>query len=233
MSLLVPLYVHPAADPAAWRAAAGAARLLHGVVLNAADGPGAAPEPGYAAAAKLLRSAGVRVYGYVDTAYGRRPDREVLADVRRHRDWYGARAVFYDQAAADPGLLRRYRRLVRAARGCGMRAVALNPGTHPDPGYAVLADLVVTFEGPFAAYRTASVPRWTAEHPPERFCHLVHQVPAGLAHLVGRLAAARGARVHCAVGLSGANPWRGVPAALREGQPPRDGWPPRGPAPGS
>ncbi|MDJ0344971.1 spherulation-specific family 4 protein [Streptomyces sp. H10-C2] len=216
-SLLVPLYVHPAVDPGAWRTLVESADLLYGVVLNVADGPGTAPDPAFAAVAGELRAAGVRVLGYVDTAYGRRPTHAVLADLFHHSTWYGTDGVFLDQAASDGGLVGHYRRLARTARACGSQTVVLNPGVHPAPGYAQVADLLVTFEGSWATYRTAApVPAWTGTYPAERFCHLVYDVPAGLRGLVSRTARLRGAAVHCAVPGSGANPWQGVSSDLTD-----------------
>lgn len=211
-SLLVPLYVHPLVDPAAWRALEGAAPLLYGVVLNTADGPGSRPDPVFTAAAHRLRAAGVRLLGYVDTRYAERPRPAVLRDLRRHRAWYGTDGVFFDRAASDPGRLPYYRWLARAARWSGAPTVVLNPGVHPDPGYAGVADLLVTFEGSWADYRGAEVPAWTARHPAELFCHLVYDVPGGLGERVARTAAARGAAVHCAVPGGPPNPWRAAPA---------------------
>ncbi|MCX4820819.1 spherulation-specific family 4 protein [Streptomyces sp. NBC_01142] len=217
MTLLVPMYVHPAVDPAAWRALVAAAPRLYGVVLNIDDGPGTAPDPAFADAARALRAAGVRVLGYTDTDYGRRPARAVALDFERHRDWYATDGFFLDQVAPDPAGLRHYRRLARAARARGGRTVALNPGVHPAPGYASVADLLVTFEGNWDAYRTAPVaPAWTADHPPETFCHLVHGVPTRLCGLAARTAELRRAAVHCAVAGHGPNPWSALPPALRK-----------------
>ncbi len=210
--LLVPMYVHPAVDPAAWERLALHADRLHAVILNVADGPGTTREPSFAAAARDLRAAGVRLLGYVDTAYGERPAAEVTADAERHREWYGVDGCFLDQSASTASHLRHYRRLVRAIRRRGMETVALNPGVHPAPGYAEFADLLVTFEGDWHAYRTApAAPNWTAEHPPERFCHLVHGVPPALCALAARTARLRGAAVYCAVPGHGPNPWSQPP----------------------
>ncbi|NKI44466.1 spherulation-specific family 4 protein [Streptomyces physcomitrii] len=223
MTLLVPLYVHPAVDPAAWESVAEAPSRMYAVVLNAADGPGSSPDPAFAAAAGALRSAGVRVLGYVDTAYGRRPRREVLRDLERHRDWYGTEGCFLDRT--DPGAsgLRACRGLIRAARGRGARTVVLNPGVHPAPGYARAADLLVTFEGHWSTYLGSfTAPDWTTRHPPERFCHLVYGVPPALAGLAARTARERGAGVHCAAPGAGPNPWNRPPAL-----PPEDAVSPR------
>lgn len=212
--LLVPLYVHPAVDPGAWEALSAAAGRLYGVVLNTADGPGPRPDPAFTAAAALLRRAGVPLLGYVDTAYGTRPVRAVLRDVRRHRRWYAVDGVFLDRTASDAAALPRYRRTVRAARLLGAATAVLNPGTHPDPGYARLADLLVTFEGPWEDYRRATAPEWTRGHPPHLLCHLVYAVPAHLGAEVARTARERGAGVHCAAPGRGANPWQRVPLTV-------------------
>ncbi|MBY8883395.1 spherulation-specific family 4 protein [Streptomyces sp. PTM05] len=209
--LLIPLYVHPAADPRAWRAVTRHAALVHAVVLNVADGPGGHADPVFADTAAGLRAAGVRLLGYADTGYGRRPLRAVLRDVLRHRAWYGVDGVFLDQVPADAAGVPRLRTLVRAVRLLGARCVVLNHGTHPDPGYARLADLLVTFEGGWDAYREAVVPEWTARHPPDRFCHLVYDVPPAARESAARIARARGAAVHCAVPGRGANPWSSLP----------------------
>ena len=48
---------------------------------------------------------------------------------------------------------------------------------------------MVTFSGSWNDYRWSQVAEWTAEHPPERFCHFVHGVPRG--HLDEALRIAR------------------------------------------
>jgi hypothetical protein len=211
--LLVPLYEHPRHRPEAWDALIRAADLLHSVVLNPDSGPGDAPDERFAAVSARLRDAGVPVLGYADTDYGRRPHAEVVRDLLRHRDWYGVDGAFLDQAAAAPGPLPHYRRLTIAARAAGARTLVLNHGVHPHPGYAELADLLVTFEGPWDVYRqTEPAPPWTAGLPAERFCHLVYAVPPGAP--AAALARERRAGVHCAVPGTGAHPWGTLPYPL-------------------
>ncbi|UGY92480.1 spherulation-specific family 4 protein [Streptomyces gobiensis] len=213
--LLVPLYEHPADRPEAWRQLLRAAPRLYGVVLNPASGPGAAPDPGFARAVDRLRAAGVRVLGYADTDYGRRPPADVLADLLRYRRWYGTDGAFLDQAAASPQALARYRELADAARQeAGIRTLALNPGVHPDPGYAELADLLVTFEGTWRSYLADRVPRWARLQPPQRLCHLVYGVPRGQGAHAAALAGRRGAGVCCAVPGTMPHPWDGLPEEL-------------------
>ncbi|MEV8534654.1 spherulation-specific family 4 protein [Streptomyces sp. NPDC051211] len=212
--LLVPLYEHPTHHPTAWNTLVHSADRLHSVVLNPANGPGTAPDPAFLEVADRLKDAGVPVLGYADTDYGRRPHAAVVQDLLRHRDWYGVDGAFLDQAAADGELLPHYRRLAVAARAAGARTLVLNHGAHPHPGFAELADLLVTFEGPWDAYQDAEVPQWTAGYPAQRFCHLVYAVPPGGAPAAAALAAERHAGVHCAVPGTGAHPWATLPYAL-------------------
>ncbi|MFF7755855.1 spherulation-specific family 4 protein [Streptomyces sp. NPDC007971] len=207
-TLLVPYYEHPAVRPAEWAAVLAAAPRLYGVVLNPASGPGNRPDAAFAETAARLRTAGVRVLGYADTGYGSRPYEDVVHDLERHRGWYGTDGAFLDQAAAGIGGLRHYERLADAARTLGCRTLALNHGTPPHPAYGALADLLVTFEGPWTTYRrTPPQPR----HHPDgvRLCHLVYGVPPG--EDAASAARERGADVHCAVPGTGAHPWGTLP----------------------
>ncbi|MFG3493753.1 spherulation-specific family 4 protein [Streptomyces sp. NPDC047928] len=200
VNLLVPYYEHPAVRPAEWDAIVAAAPLLYGVVLNPASGAGDTPDPAFAAVAARLRAAGVRVLGYADTAYGRRPHADVVRDLLRHRDWYGADGAFLDQVATGPELLPHHQRLAVAARAAGAATLVLNHGTAPHPGYGEIADLLVTFEGPWDTYRTLDLP------PAAQHCHLVYAAPPD---------ARVTAPVRCAVPGTGHHPWGTLPYPLR------------------
>ncbi|MGW5256256.1 spherulation-specific family 4 protein [Streptomyces sp. NPDC004012] len=215
MTLLVPLYVHPAEDPGAWHRLITAAARTYAIVLNPANGPGVAPDRAFTSVAEALRAAGARLLGYVDTDYGRRDRAEIAEDLRRHQRWYAADGCFLDRVTATPGGLPACRRLVRAVRRLGATTVVLNPGVHPAPGYARLADLTVTFEGHWSTYVSAfSRPRWTTRQPPERFCHLVYGVPEALVPLAVRTAHERGAAVCGPVTGEPPNPWGELTPAL-------------------
>ena len=176
----VPGYAHPLLAPAEWAELTRPGTPLHWVVLNVADGPGARPDPHCLEAAGRLRNAGVRVLGHLDTAYGPRPFGELVSDAHRFLDWYRVDGFLLDRCPPERA---------DAARGAGApsprcaallraaRHVVLGHGTHPHPGYAEIADQLVTFSGPWSDYRWSQVAEWTADHPPERFCHFVHGVP--------------------------------------------------------
>ncbi|GAA0415889.1 hypothetical protein Acor_56690 [Acrocarpospora corrugata] len=204
MSVLVPAYFHPVAQDRAWRRLA--ARPPRTIVLNVDSGPGTVRDPAFCQVLKPLLAAGVEVLGYLDTAYGDRPIRELVVDARHYRSWYGVGGVFLDQVAAEAGLLSHYRVSAAALRGEGR--LVLNPGVYPDPGYAAIADLLVTFEGPWAAYRAVGVPAWAER--PGQFCHLVYGVPGWARRFVQR-GAARLARTLFVTNGSCPNPWQDLP----------------------
>lgn len=209
-TLLVPYYEHPVVRPAEWDALLAAAPRLYGVVLNPASGPGDRPDPAFAAVAARLRAADVRVLGYVDTAYGRRPLGDVQDELARHRDWFGTDGVFLDQAAATEGEFAYYRRLAAAVRGLHGGTLVLNHGTAPHPSYARVADVLVTFEGTWATYRRKPPPSWTGAG--VSLCHLVHGAPEGAD--AEALARERGAGLFCAVPGTGDHPWGTLPHGL-------------------
>ncbi|MEU8890971.1 spherulation-specific family 4 protein [Streptomyces sp. NPDC048442] len=216
--LLVPFYEHPAERPDAWEALLRVPEQLYGVVLNPASGSGSSPDPAFAAVAERLRESGVRVLGYVDTDYARRPHADVVRDLLQYRDWYGTSGAFLDQVSSGADAFAHYRRLAVAARAAGSGSLVLNHGTHPDPAYLRLADVLVTFEGSWETYLAApDAPAWTAGYPADRFCHLVYEAPADVD--VAFLATRRGAAVHCAVPGGGEHPWGTLPQGLSAAAP--------------
>ncbi len=186
----VPGCAHPLLAPGVWHALTRPATPLHWVVLDVAGGPGVQPDPHCLDAAGRLRNAGVRVLGRLDAAHGLRPRIELVADAHRYLEWYRVDGFVLDRCPADRAGLPETRRTITSLRALHADAhLVLGHGTHPHPGYADSADQLVTFSGPWSRYRFSQVPEWTADHPPERFCHFVHGVPHG--HLDEALRIAR------------------------------------------
>jgi hypothetical protein len=206
--LVVPAYFHPAVAGADWRALAGAGRCVRAVILNAADGPGASPELELTAAAAATRRP---IYGYVDTDYGRRPLAEVHLDVERWRRWYPATGIFLDRVATGVHSLPWYERLVSFVRRRGPGVVVLNHGAYPHPGYAVVADAMVTFEGPYAAHQELEAPAWARALHADRFWHLVYDTPYRLMGEALEHAAAANVGTVLVTDRAGPNPWDGLP----------------------
>ncbi len=174
----IPGFAHPLLAPTEWSRLTCPGTPLHWVVLNVADGPGVQPDPDCLAAAGRLRNAGVRVLGHLDTAYGLRGFGEVISDAHRFLDWYQVDGFLLNRCPADLPALPEVRRTAATLRVLHETAhIVLGHGTHPHPAYAEHGDQLVTFSGAWSDYRWSQVAEWTADHPPERFCHFVHGVP--------------------------------------------------------
>ncbi|HEU5156684.1 MAG TPA: spherulation-specific family 4 protein [Streptosporangiaceae bacterium] len=209
-SMLVPAYFHPVHAPAAW-ATLTDPRLL-AVVLNINDGPGDAREPEFVTAVSAIEAAGGTITGYVDAGFGARSVADMETAARRYRDWYGVADVFLDQVPAGAATLETYRTISGRLRVKGAEFIVFNHGVYPDPGYAAIADLLVTFEGPWPAYQLMDAPpAWATALPAWRFCHLVYGAPTGALDEAVRLAGERGVGVLYVTDGQGVNPWNGLP----------------------
>lgn len=188
--LALPGLAHPLLAPGEWAQPLRADVPVHWTVLSVDNGPGTRPDPRCLEAAGRLKNAGRRavpgqphpaglVLGRLDLGHGARPARAVLDEARRYRDWYRVDGWLLHRCPCGPAALPHVTRLTAALRGLleGSAHLVLGHGAHPDPGYAALAEQLVTFLGPWSRYRWAQAPEWTAALPPERFCHLVHGVP--------------------------------------------------------
>jgi hypothetical protein len=186
----VPGYAHPLVAQVEWSELTRPGAPLHWVVLNVSDGPGACPDPHCLEAAGRLRNAGVRVLGHLDMTYGARTFGELVSDAHHYLDWYQVDGFLLDRCPTERTALPEIRRTTGTLRALlGGGHLVLGHGTHPYPGYAETADQLVTFSGPWRDYRWSQVAEWTAEYPPEHFCHFVHGVPRG--HLDEALRVAR------------------------------------------
>ncbi|WP_199549585.1 spherulation-specific family 4 protein [Streptomyces sp. N35] len=190
MGLGVPGYAHPLVAPMEWAELTRPGAPLHWTVLNVANGPGARPDPHCLEASGKLRNAGTRVLGHLDLAYGARSFGELVSDAHRYLDWYQVDGFYADRAPTERAALPEVRRVSATLKALLPDGhLVFGHGAHPYPGYAESADQLVTFSGPWSDYRWSQVAEWTADYPPEKFCHLVHGVPLG--HLEEALRIAR------------------------------------------
>ncbi|MFF3907502.1 spherulation-specific family 4 protein [Streptomyces sp. NPDC001848] len=190
VGLGIPGYAHPLVAPLEWRQITRPGTPVHWAVLNVSGGPGSRPDPHCLEAAGQLNNAGVRVLGHLDLTHGARPFGELISEARRYLDWYRVDGFLLHRCPTERAMLPEVRRTVTSLRALlAPGHIVLGHGTHPHPGYAEHADQLVTFSGSWSDYRWSQVAEWTAEHPPERFCHFVHGVPRG--HLEEALRIAR------------------------------------------
>ncbi|WP_330298444.1 spherulation-specific family 4 protein [Streptomyces sp. NBC_00503] len=215
LGLGVPGYAHPLLAPVEWAELTRPGTPLHWAVLNVTDGPGGRPDPHCTEAAAKLRNAGGVVLGHLAMRDGERSFGELVSDAHRYRDWYRVGGFYLAEAPSGPAELASVRRVVDTLRGLGEDLrIVLGQGTHPCEGYAETADQLVTFSGTWADYRWSQVAEWTADHPPERFCHLVHGVPRTHLEEAVRIARWQGAGTIWFTDRRGAgdrDPWASMP----------------------
>ncbi|MFD1660552.1 spherulation-specific family 4 protein [Streptomyces caeni] len=216
LGLGAPGYAHPLVAPLEWRELTRPGTPVHWTVLNVGGGPGTRPDPHCTQAAGRLHTAGVCVLGHLDAAYGARGLGELMSEAQRYLDWYQVDGFLLDRCPTERSALAEVRRTVTAFRAILHRGhVVLGHGTHPYPGYAEAADQLVTFSGSWNDYRWSQVAEWTAEHPPERFCHFVHGVPRGHLDEALRIARWQGAATIWFTDRTGhggrGDPWEAMP----------------------
>jgi len=203
VNLLIPLYVYPLDDREAWTAATRLGSDAT-IIVNVHNGPGERYDPAYAYATAALASAGVPMLGYVDLDYAARTLEAVYADITAWR-LYPVGGVFFDRVPSESDALSWTALATAPVRG----RVALNPGTRPHPGYAALADVICTFEGPWTTYR-----RQPAEPDWPNAAHLVYGIPPDDLPAAQRRLERR-VPTGLASELDVPEPYRGLPTGLR------------------
>ncbi len=233
----VPAYFHPEDDAADWARLASIRPAL--VVANVADGPGLVRERSWAVAMHDVRAAGSHVVGYVDTGYlgltGLRTWlgstfiddwlEQILHDVNTWYRLYGdvLTGIFFDQVAESgdgASVAPVYRRLREHVRQLDAAAVtALNAGAALPAAFAGLADILVTFEGPYDAYlaeggENCFEPLTWRPEPGQAIWHIIHHVPDAerAAEVVG-LSRRRGANLLYVTDGDGDNPYSSLPSS--------------------
>ncbi|OEV05930.1 spherulation-specific family 4 protein [Streptomyces oceani] len=210
-----PGYGHPMLAPLEWNELSRPGTPLRWAVLDVGHGPGERPDGYCREAVARVRSAGRSVLGRLECRRGFRPFSELLSDAHRFLEWYGVDGFYLARCPGEPACLDETRRVVTTLRAlCPDGLCVLAHGRSPFPGYAECADQLVTFAGGWPEYRWSQAARWTAELPPERFCHLVHSVPRTHLDEALRIARWQGAGTVWftdRTDRAGANPWEGLP----------------------
>jgi hypothetical protein len=213
----VPAYFHPAVAREEWHLLAQQAAVLRFVVVNVHNGVGDEVEALYTEVTEELLAAEVRLVGYIDSAYGERPVNEIVAEAHTYQSRYAISGVFLDQVSAGLELLTQYEKYTLGLRAAGVRFIVLNPGVHPHPGYIDLANVTVTYEGPWDAYAQMVEPPWVLSRPPSRFCHLVHETPHAVAADPLTAMTGRHTRTVCLTEGEAPNVWGRLPTVLEQG----------------
>jgi hypothetical protein len=139
LQLLVPAYIYPGGEGRSqWDRlinAAGKVGLV--LVVNPSSGPGADSDPEYAAAIAKAAGRGIKLLGYVDTGYGRRPAAAVKDDIDTWLGLYSRIGGFFlDRQSPEARHAGYFADIATYARGRLRGALVIgNPGMPCDESY--------------------------------------------------------------------------------------------------
>lgn len=183
LQLLVPAYFYPGGEGLKeWdRLIDAAGRVPIVAIANPASGPGDKTDENYTRVLRRAADAGITIIGYVSTSYGKRPRREVEADINCWLDLYpGIKGFLFDEQASGADLTDHYAALARYARGKLPQALVINnPGTQCAEDFLSrsAADTVIWFENG-RGFDDLQPADWGEKYPPQRFAALAYKIAA-------------------------------------------------------
>jgi hypothetical protein len=221
LHLIVPAYFYPSgAGMKAWRRLMDASSKVPIVVIaNPSSGPGDLQDPEYASVIDVASDKGVRVIGYVNTEYGKRPLKDAKNEIDRWVYFYPTIVgFFFDQQSVDVRDVGYYLELRDYARSKikGKEAfVVTNPGTTCDEDYFAkeVSDVTCIFAG-FKGFDEFNPPVLLKRYIPSRFAALPYQIPDSktMCQVLKEAVAKRIGYVYVSDAPSGVNPWGKLPA---------------------
>lgn len=176
----LPLYVYPEPDEKNWQTAIDAASQVDFIIANVHNGPGTEVKANWTAMIQKGVTAGIKVYGYVHTEYGKRDGNLVDTEVARWLKFYPQiSGIFFDEAASGADKLSYYKARYEYVKNINPALqVVINPGTNTDEGYMQVSDINIIFESGYSSWLAKKIPAWVTKYPKERFYAIVYDVPS-------------------------------------------------------
>lgn len=173
--IAIPAYFYPEENSTYWQQLINSAGPVGLVVVNPSDGPGNSKDLNYERIINNLRSAGIKVIGYVYSSYGNRNVSEVKSDIDKFFQWYTIDGIFVDEADNSSSKVGYYSEIynyIKQTYG-NDKLVVLNPGTNTIEEYMNVSDIIITFEDDYQNYLSWTPSGWENKYSPERFWHLI------------------------------------------------------------
>jgi Spherulation-specific family 4 len=210
--IILPAYSYPN-PPAFWDNSIVAADPVRFMIANPANGPGKSRDSLYVGVIGRARAAGIRVMGYVDTAYGKRSAKTVKADLATWQSSYGLTDIFFDQTASGASNLAYYQDIADSVHATPGALTMLNPGVNVDEGYMQMADILNIFEGSKNDYAGFAPASWVSSYPSSRFSNLIYGVSdaAGMTTALNQSITSGAGYVYITSGTL-PNPWDALPS---------------------
>ena len=146
---IVPLYSYPSDD--SWQAIIAAKQAHPSVrviaIVNPDSGPGAQVDAQFTSGIAALVKTEIVAIGYVSTAYTKRGQPAVKADVDKWRAAYPAvQGIFFDEQSNQAGDEQFYRDVSSYAKAKGFALTVGNPGTGVPDSYLGSVDIMLSYE---------------------------------------------------------------------------------------
>ncbi len=145
----MPLYSDPPGS--AWQAII-AAKMAHPqvsvvAIVNPNSGPGAGVDSAYTKGIAALIAAGITPIGYVSTAYTKRGQPAVKADVDLwHAQYPATQGIFFDEESDTEGDEAFYMAVSAYAKGEGLSLTVGNPGADVPSSFFGAVDVTLVYE---------------------------------------------------------------------------------------
>jgi hypothetical protein len=220
LQLIVPAYFYPSGPGMkAWQRLMDASSKVPIVVIaNPSSGPGDLLDQEYAAVIDVASDKGVRVIGYVNTEYGKKPINDAKNEIDRWVHFYPSVAgFFFDQQSVDVNDVGYYLELRDYARSKikGKQAfVVTNPGTTCDEEYfaKAVSDVTCLFAS-FKGFDEFNPSVLLKRYSPSRFAALPYQIPDSktMRQVLKEAVTKRIGYVFVSDAPNGGNPWGKLP----------------------
>src|SRR6185312_10218185 len=144
--IIVPLYTYPGND---WNTLVKEKTNHPSVpivaIINPDSGPGT-KDTNYVSGVQKLRSAGIKVIGYIYTAnigY-----KTITHDMDEYKNWYNVNGIFFDQMSNAKGNETYFASLTNYSKSVGLNFTVGNPGIETLPSYIGTVNNMVTYDNP-------------------------------------------------------------------------------------
>jgi hypothetical protein len=208
--LIVPMYSYPGPE---WERVLAAGPTVGMMIANPSDGPGTG-DPVYQQAIARAQQSGLMVLGYIATSSGQRASAEVLADIQAYYDLYHPSGIYLSEGPLDADCAASESTFLAYAQAARLRDpqafVAI--GTRSCPSYIYFSDLIVLFARAQADYDLFQPADWMPARSPDRFAHLVSEVPGDALEATLRKALGLGAGWIYMTDDVLPNPWDQLPS---------------------
>lgn len=147
-------------------------------IVDPANGPGAAPDANYSARIPFLKTNGITVIGYVDTAYAQKPLADAESEIATWKQFYpDVDGIFLDQMSNLPGNESYYSGLDGYAASLGLLQTVANPGTDTLESYVGTVDVMLIYENSGLPDLSSFATDWHAGYDKRNFGVIPYAMP--------------------------------------------------------